>query len=335
MKRVAAARVYIGIVTYNSAELISICIDAIFRQSYEPITVVIMDNDSTDNIERIVKRYGKKVTFIRSAQNLGFGGGHNKIIRSMRLRGDDYYLALNPDAILDPDSIKKLVYGARKHNADWATGKLYKDSRTHTLYSVGHALRRDGYAFNIGHDVRDNGQYNKSREVFGAAGAAALYKGSMVQSVSNSGNFFDPSIFMYYEDVDVDWRARLLGLRCWFIAGAVVYHRGGSFPAHLEAGVLVNRFLSVIKNAFWMDLVFYNGPSIFIHIITRFILTPKVGMQIVSQFYRKAWDGLFHRSKSRASRRDLLVWFARASQEGSGMPMTIVQRASAFFHRNF
>jgi len=310
------------------------CIDAVLRQSYKTVTVIILDNNSVDDIDQIIKHYDKKIVFIKSRLNYGFGGGHNRIIQSVQLQKQDYYLALNPDATLDSNCVKALVEGARKHRADWATGKLYKDFHTNTLYSVGHAILRDGYAFNIGHECKDEGQYSDVREVFGAAGAAALYKGSMIQAVSVSGNFFDPALFMYYEDVDVDWRARLLGLHCWFIPNAIVHHRGGLFPSHLEAGVLVNRFVSVVKNAYWIDLVVYNAPIILLHTIIRLIITPKVGVQIILQLFRSAQYALFHRTQSKISRSDLLAWFARSVQEDSGVPITHRQRMFAFSRRH-
>lgn len=326
--------VYIGIVTYNSALLMRKCIDAALKQRYAPITIVVLDNNSHDKIDRVLARYGDKTRFIKSTKNLGFGGGHNKIIQSVHVGKSDYYMALNPDAILDRDCVSKLIEGARRNNADWATGKLYQDYNTRVLYSVGHAIHRDGYAFNIGYGHQDTGQYSDEREVFGAAGAAALYKGSMVQAVSVDGKFFDPALFMYYEDVDVDWRARLLGLHCWYIPNAIVHHRGGLFPSHLEAGVLVNRFVSVVKNAYWIDLVVYNAPIILLHSIIRLIITPKVGVQIILQLFRSAQYALFHRTQSKISRSDLLAWFARSVQEDSGVPITHRQRMFAFIRRH-
>ncbi len=328
-------KVYVGIVTYNSASFIHKCIHAVLRQSHKNITVIILDNNSVDDIDQIIKRYDSKIIFIKNAHNIGFGGGHNKIIRSVKLQRDEYYLALNPDAILDPDCIKKLVEGARRHNADWATGKLYKDIGTHTLYSVGHAMNRDGYAFNIGYGNRDSGKYNIAREVFGAAGAAALYKGSMVQAVSVSGNFFDPALFMYYEDVDVDWRATLLGLHCWYVPNATVYHPGGTFPAHLEADVLANRFLSIIKNAFWKDLVFYNFPVICVHVIARLIFSPKVGIRIVMRLLKDTSGALRRRTKAVIARQIVQWLFTNASQEISNSPTTLAQRMRAFVGRIF
>lgn len=328
-------KVYVGIVTYNSAALMRACIDAVMRQTYAPITVVVLDNNSKDLVEKVIKQYNKKVIFIQSTRNLGFGGGHNKIISSIPLRASDYYLALNPDALLDSHCVKILVGEATKRGADWATGKLYRDMGSLVLYSVGHAMCRDGYTFNIGYGHKDKGQYDQTREVFGAPGAAALYKGSMVRAISESGCFFDPSLFMYHEDVDVDWRARLKGLRCWFIPGAKVLHNGGSFPSYLEAEVLVNRFVSIIKNAFLIDLVFYNIPNILIHIMFRLIVTPKIGVQIIVQLSRKLWPALLHRTRPVVTRDEIFDWFAHTPNEQAGVPITITQRLSMFVRRGF
>ncbi len=60
----------------------------------------------------------------------------------------------------------------------------------------------------------DHGQFERMEYVFGATGAAALYRRSMVDDVSVNGEFFDEQFFAYREDADLAWRAQLMGWRC-------------------------------------------------------------------------------------------------------------------------
>lgn len=326
-------RVYVGIVTYNSAALITRCLTALFHQRSAEIHIVVLDNNSADSIVRIMKRYGKRLTFIRSRVNLGFGGGHNEILRSVRLCDTDYYVALNPDALPEPDCFANFVRASRNHSAAWVTGKFYKDKHARVLYSVGHALRHDGYAFNIGHGIVDRGQYDTPREVFGAPGAAALYRGSMIRTLSVQGNFFDPDLFMYYEDVDVDWRGRLHGLRCWYEPSAAIVHPGGTFPRSLEAEVLANRFLCILKNAYISDLIFYNIPLMCAHIIFRVVITPAVGLRILRKMIRMSFRVLHKRVSPHISGQEMLAWFAWSANEVSGQPVKQADRMRVFIRR--
>jgi GT2 family glycosyltransferase len=323
------SRVVIGIVTYNSAHLIRSCLDALLKQTYRPLRIIILDNDSDDAISSVLAPYLDRVTFIAGTHNLGFGAGHNNIIHASQITKGDYYLALNPDARLTPTYIERLTRSLRVHHADWGIGKLVLDKKTHTLYSVGHAMLRDGYAFNVGYGLKDDGRFSTPREVFGAPGAAALYRGSMIRSIAQRGNFFDPSLFMYYEDVDVDWRAQLAGKHCWYEPTAVAIHPGGIAPPSLTVQILNNRFLMVLKNASVTDLFLYNIPHIMLHCAFRTVMTPKSGIRLVMG----TLIGMAHALRSRRRKQNthiMPVWFRWARDQVTTQPTTISARLLDF-----
>ena len=93
--------------------------------------------------------------------------------------------------------------------------------RTEILDSAGDGYLRAGGAFKHGHNTLAE-EYATSREVFGACGGAFLIRRSLWDALGG----FDPRFFMVYEDVDLSYRARLLGHRCWYAANAV-----GATPA--------------------------------------------------------------------------------------------------------
>src|SRR5207237_10299092 len=68
-----------------------------------------------------------------------------------------------------------------------------------------------------GAEQPDHGQFDKTEYVFGATGAAALYRRRMVDEISVDGEFFDESFFSFREDADLAWRAQLLGWRCLYV----------------------------------------------------------------------------------------------------------------------
>jgi GT2 family glycosyltransferase len=92
--------------------------------------------------------------------------------------------------------------------------------------------------------------------VFGATGAAALYRRAMVEDVSVEGEFFDEDFFAYREDADLAWRAQLLGWKCLYVPVAVGWHERRVTPERFSQLPLVinwhsvkNRFLMRLKNA--------------------------------------------------------------------------------------
>ena len=66
----------------------------------------------------------------------------------------------------------------------------------------------------------DLGQYDASEEVFGACGASMLMRREMLEDAG----LLDESFFMYYEDTDLSWRARLRGWKVVYVPSSIVWH---------------------------------------------------------------------------------------------------------------
>ncbi|MBE0688523.1 MAG: glycosyltransferase family 2 protein, partial [Anaerolineae bacterium] len=257
--------VFVGIVIYDSRDDLEHCLSGLRAQTYADIHCVAIDNASSDDSVPWIRQYASDVELIENGENIGYGRAHNQIIAHCQLGADDYYLALNPDAELEPNYIEALVNTLKQTpDTGWASGKLLMkdDAGTPTgkIYSTGHGLLRSGFAFNIGYGLPDDVAFLQSREVFGAPGAAVMYKQALIEDIAQDGQLFDPMMFMYGEDVDVDWRARRAGWRCWYVANAVAYHRGSWPRARLQIMGIGNRYLSVIKNADLVDLLFCSLP---------------------------------------------------------------------------
>ena len=314
--------IYVGIVTYNSAADLPECLDALYAQTFPEVTIVAYDNASADNSVAWLRTNAPTVRLIEGGENLGYGRAHNLLIRAAGLRPGDAYLALNPDAILAPGYLQAL-WDVMMSDAEtgWATGKLLLKDTDGTfsglVYSAGHGLLRSGFAFNIGYGLPDGDSYARSREVFGAPGAAALYRAEMIGVLAPTGDFFDPAMFMYAEDTDVDWRARLQGWRCWYAAEALAYHRGSAPGGPLKMEAIANRYLSVLKNAYLLDLVTFNIPYIAAHSLARLIVTPRLGITLIRRLLSRAPAFLRRRTTPKVSRSTMLDWFGWSAAQPS------------------
>jgi GT2 family glycosyltransferase len=87
--------------------------------------------------------------------------------------------------------------------------------------SAGDGYLRAGGAYKRGHRAEVSA-FLESREVFGACGAAFVVRREAFFEVGG----FDERFFMVYEDVDLSYRLRLAGHRCWYAADSVVHHVG-------------------------------------------------------------------------------------------------------------
>ena len=145
------------------------------------------------------------------------------------------------------------------------------------INSTGTILTPEVYAADRGFQSLDQGQFERAEEVFGACGASVLIKKEMLEDVG----LFEDGFFMYYEDVDLFWRARLRGWQIMYEPCSVVrhIHCGSSqewsplFTYH----VLRNRLLMILRVG-WPSLVlkswlkYYLSLALLIILALRYVI---------------------------------------------------------------
>jgi GT2 family glycosyltransferase len=314
-----SSRVAVSIVTYNSAPHLKTCLQSLERQSFLDFGIHIIDNASSDATVGIIEEFRHMTGSVHySERNVGFCAAHNRIIESLT---SEYVLVLNPDVILDARFLEIMVREMeRDPNIGSATGKLYRwpgirpapdalpeISGNLELDSTGIYFTRNQRHFDRGSGEMDDGRYDRKEYVFGASGAAALYRRRMLQDIRNGKEFFDESFFAYREDADLAWRARWMGWECLYVPEATAFHerrvlpeRRSSLPDAINMHSFKNRFLLRIKN---MDMGTYARN--FIPITFRDIAA--VGYVLVREWSSLSGISILMRSlpKAREARRTL------------------------------
>ena len=137
---------------------------------------------------------------------------------------------------------------------------------------------------------------------------------------------------LYGEDTDFDWRARRAGWRCWYAPESVATHRGSTPSPELKIQALANRYLSVIKNAYLIDLITYNLPIIALHLLFRLIVTPHLGLILLDRLRRYGLLMWGKRMTPRMKRSDFLAWCRQPSEtaQPSGWGARFVHFISAY-----
>ena len=195
------------------------------NQTHTVDQIVVVDNDSKDNTLEILSSVSDpRMKIIKNTRNVGFAAGHNIAIQHSNC---DYYLVLNPDVELHPDYVFYLVkFMEERLDVGSCTGKLIRMSDQSILDSTGISIYRSRKAVDRGSKQHID-QWADRCEVFGVSGAAAMYRKEMVEDISIDGEFFDELFFAYKEDVDVAWRARILGWKSYYIPDSTAYHERG------------------------------------------------------------------------------------------------------------
>jgi GT2 family glycosyltransferase len=207
--------------TLNGAHLLPDCLDSLARQTYPNLEVIVADGASTDRTGELLAGEYPSMRLLRLSRNRGFSGNVNAGLRAAR---GDVLCLLNNDAQAEPDWVAACVDTllSRSELGSVASKVLFADHQT--INSAGDVLCRDGAARQRGAGQPDGPTWNTPGPVFGAMGGAAAYRRAMLADVG----LLDEVFFMYLEDVDLAFRARLLGWECDYQPLARVYHQGSA-----------------------------------------------------------------------------------------------------------
>ena len=314
--------VTVGIVTWNSEKDLPACLQGVAAQKYPAVEIVVVDNSSIDGSLRLIREAFPQSRIITDDSNPGYCVAHNQAIRASR---GEHYLALNPDVQLLPGFIERLVSALESRPAcGSAVGKLWQQKQADPplLDATGLFLDRRRHQYLRGHGESDRGQYDQPEEVFGADGAAPLYRRAMLEDVKIQGQVFDEAFFAYMEDVDLAWRARLLGWRCWYEPAATAFHartfqpgRRRAIPAPMRRMAVKNRYLMLFKNEGreefrrdWWRILFYDLK------IWAYILLFEQSSVGALPLLRRQWNRALAwrseiRRRVRAGPKERLGWF--------------------------
>src|SRR5919108_5552489 len=220
------ASVTVVVVTYNAAEYLERCLESV--RGHETIVV---DNGSGDDSVAIARRLGATVV---EQENRGLAAGWNEGLR--RATGE-YVFILNADAWAAGDAVERLaafmdehpdaaVVGPRLRNPDGSLQRSVRGFptpwRLATEYFFLRKLAPRSRALNAFY--AGGFDHDEAREIDFAKAAAFLLRRAGFDEVGG----FDEAFFLFSEETDWCYRARLKGWDSFFYPGADVVHVGGA-----------------------------------------------------------------------------------------------------------
>lgn len=237
------------IVNYNGLRFLENCLASLKKQTYPAnrFEVIVVDNGSADDSIAFIRNNSPEVKIIEARKNLGFAAGNNLGFKHAK---GDFFALLNNDTEVPENWLSALVNSMLKSKSiGLVTCKILFHGDRQTINSTGLELLSDGRGSDRGFREKDSGQYNQIEDVFGACGASVLLRKEMLTDIG----YFDERLFMYYEDLDLAWRAKLRNWRCVYTPETVVYHihcgSSGEWSNFFTFHVERNRALVCVKNA--------------------------------------------------------------------------------------
>ena len=274
------SRISINLVTWNGAKYIKHCINSILQQTFTDYDVNIFDNNSNDNTVEIIEKNFPQFKVLKNRENIGFAPAHNKLFAWSK---SDYIMCLNQDMILEPNFLENIfnfLNSTKETNIGTIAPKLFqwkfddndhynsdKTGKTNIIDTCGFQVFKNHQVVDIGQSKEDAPEFNKIKEVFGSSGACPIYLKKALEDVKINNEYFDEDFFSYKEDVDLAFRLRLAGYKCYFLPNAICYHdrsikTGTSTiknrkakPSWINKYSYRNHVYLLIKNEFFVNFI--------------------------------------------------------------------------------
>lgn len=239
-------KIVVVVPNWNGADSLASCLDSLQAQSLKA-HIIVVDNGSTDGSLELLERYSG-VEVIKHDVNKGYAGGVNPGFRRAIELKAAYAAPFNNDAVADKDWLKTLAAYLDKQPRAGAAAPKVLTADGKRLDSTGDLYTVWGLPYPRGRGETDTDKYDAQTDIFGASGAASLYRVAMLKEIG----LLDEDFFAYYEDVDLSFRAQLAGWRVAFVPQSVVYHQIGGTSGKLKGfaayQTLKNQPLLLYKN---------------------------------------------------------------------------------------
>jgi GT2 family glycosyltransferase len=218
-----SADVTVVIVTWNAAQVIGRCLDALRLQTVKARQIMVIDNASSDETAEVVARY-PDVRWCPLKQNVGFARANNLAVKQCQT---PWVALLNPDAFACNDWLEMLMSAADENHHAAAFGSLQvQDAAANRVDGEGDCMHISGLIWRRGHGcpIQTVPSGHAPYAVFSVCAAAALYRRDVFVQLGG----LDEDFFCYGEDIDLGFRLRLAGYEALQVPAAQVVHLGSA-----------------------------------------------------------------------------------------------------------
>ncbi len=219
------------IVTYNNMRSIKNTVESVLENTKNvDFKLYVVDNNSTDGTADFIIENYPQVEVIKTGENLGFGGGHNKILDVLESK---YHILINPDISIRDDVAEKMAaYMDKNEDIGLLSPKIcFPDGRPQIL-----GKREPKMKYLIASRLRDESKPSKLLSEYAmldknddecydteiASGCFLMVRTDLFKKIGG----FDERYFLYFEDFDLAKTIRKTH-RVVFFPFATVYHEWG------------------------------------------------------------------------------------------------------------
>lgn len=271
------------VLNYNQKDLTAACLKSLTPSDCSDLRVIVVDNGSTDGSAALVRREFPWVQVVVNERNLGFAGGNNVGIRYALAHGADLIWLLNNDTEVALDCATELARASMAHpECALFAPKTYYYDRPRVLWYAGGDIRLDRPmgVIHSGMGMRDDGSFNREKEISFVTGCALVIRKKAVEAIG----FLDEDIFAYLEDLDWSIKVREKGYKALYVPSAKVWHKVSQTTLASPRGQQIKTYLFA-RNRFVIQRRYSS-------VVSLLTLIPKyLGCGVARRAYRALASG--------------------------------------------
>ncbi|OQY46047.1 MAG: hypothetical protein B6242_08800 [Anaerolineaceae bacterium 4572_78] len=254
--------VSIIIVSYNGQDDLGRCLLSLLAKKRPDYEIIVVDNNSSDDSIAMIEKSFPEVRLISNPQNGGFGRGNN--IGTKEALGK-YVVFINPDTTVENGWLEALIDALESNpKAGLATSQILLMASPYRVNACGNNTHFTGLTL-----CRGMGQKRNELSAMVEVGATSGCAFAMRKDLFDTLGGFDEPFFMYMEDTDLSWRARLMGYKVIYVPDSIVYHdyklKFGSKKVFYQER---NRYIMLLKSLKWRTLLLMTPALLLAEIIT-------------------------------------------------------------------
>lgn len=264
------SKIGIVILNYNDSDTTINMINQI--KDYNCLNkILIVDNSSTDNSYKILKKYEKNnIEIIKTKENSGYASGNNVGIKYLEKYKLDYIIISNPDIIVDEYCIKSLAKELDKDKSisliapvikqlgskirGWKLPNYYND-----LITITNTKQRFHASYGLYKDEYYNSKLSKVDVV---SGCFLMIRSDILKSI----NYFDENTFLYYEENILGYKLKEKGYNSYIDNELSVTH---NLSVSVDKSIKkIKKYKILVKSLLYYEK-YYNHINIFGYILLK------------------------------------------------------------------
>lgn len=221
----------IGIIIVNykdyAKRFLADCIDSLRKQEGENLDwqLYIIDNSSSPETLEYLKKQAPEAKIIPRSD--GNYSAANKIGIEQAIKdGCEYFIIANMDVIFYKNWLSELVKAVNSNEKiGIAQSKIMLWPEKDKINSIGNIIHFLGFGFTQGYKEKETKkliEIKETKEINGyASGCSMIIKREVIEEIGN----YNPEYYMYHDDVELGWRAKLAGYKIALAPKSIVYHK--------------------------------------------------------------------------------------------------------------